>query len=215
MNFPGKGWSGEFRTRPTTMFDLAAKIHDLHYLINAIEFGSFANTVGHVAPQWSHGQLRGKSAELSRKAKSDYIFTMMNKLHWEGGFWSGTLNFLSRRVFYDDPKYFCKGDDFANFLLEPEAWQLDDPEQFLMIPYSKLATQPKRNRVRTTTHSVGGAKGVGRTITRSVVEVVADYLAEAPEDRNPGFRAWMQCQMSDIYNRVIHITDQTDSSFVW
>ena len=140
---------------------------------------------------------------------------MMNKLHWEGGFWSGTLNFLSRRVFYDDPKYFCKGDDFANFLLEPEAWQLDDPEQFLMIPYSKLATQPKRNRVRTITYSVGGAKGEGRTITRSVVEVVADYLAEAPEDRNPGFRAWMQCQMSDIYNRVIHITDQTDSSFVW
>ncbi len=63
----------------------------------------------------------GQSAELSRKAKADYIFKMMNKLHWEGGRWSGILNFLSQQVFYDDPKYFCKGDDFANFLLQPES----------------------------------------------------------------------------------------------
>lgn len=31
MNYPGPGWSGTFRTRPTTKFDLVAKIHDLHY----------------------------------------------------------------------------------------------------------------------------------------------------------------------------------------
>ena len=125
------------------------------------------------------------------------------------------MNFLSRRVFYDNPKYFCRGDDFANFLQQPESWQLDDPEHLLMIPYSQLATKPERKRTRTITHSVAESRGMGRTVTRTVVDTIADYLAEAPEDRNPGFRAWMQTRMGDVFSRVMQITDQTDSSFVW
>ena len=187
--------------------------------------GDAALAVGHDRGAGTEDRIRcrfhvsrfrwGQSAELSRKAKADYIFKMMNKLHWEGGRWSGILNFLSRQVFYDDPKYFCKGDDFANFLLQPESWQLDDPLHLLMIPYSQLLSPPTRNHQRKHLISVGGYKGGNRTIARTVIETVPDYLAEVPEDRNPGFLQWLQLNMPDVLSRVVSITDQTDSTFIW
>ncbi|MEM7525166.1 MAG: hypothetical protein AAF360_15700, partial [Pseudomonadota bacterium] len=35
-NFPGKGWRATIRRRPANMVDLAAKLHDLHYVVNDV-----------------------------------------------------------------------------------------------------------------------------------------------------------------------------------
>ncbi len=202
MNFPGAGWSGSFRTRPTTLFDMAAKIHDLHYELNDLLFGKskVSSTIE-------------KAYEISRKAKADYIFTMMNKFHWEGGRWSGTLNFLSRVVFYDDPKYFCKGDDFANFLTEHDSSKINDPDYTLMIPYSQLSSEPIRSFVRE--YPIPATSHGGGKRTRRMSIEFADYWTEVPEDRHPGFVTWMSQTMGDVYSRILKIDDQTDSSFVW
>ena len=215
MNFPGPGWSGSFRIRPTTQFDLAAKIHDLHYALNGLSFSAKQNITGRFNPQKAHGSATGKSAELSRKAKSDYIFKMMNKVHWEGGRWSGTLNFLSRQVFYDDPQYFCRGDDFANFLLQPESWQLNDPEFLLMIPYSQLKFKPTKSLTQSISFPIGGSKGgdSSRTLTKEIM--VPDYYSETSEDRMPGFIMWAKQNLGETIQRILMITDQTDSSFAW
>lgn len=131
--FPGPGWSGEFRGRPATLFDFTAKLHDLNYALNDIEFGVLSGTVGHGVPF-----VRGRGKALSRKAKADFIFRKMTEVGTGGGSWVGFVNWAARAVFYDDPKYFCKGDDFANALLQPETPRLSKPEEYLMIPYSHL-----------------------------------------------------------------------------
>jgi|LFRM01.1.fsa_nt_gb hypothetical protein len=38
----------------------------------------------------------------------------MTEVGTGGGSWVGFVNWAARAVFYDDPKYFCKGDDIAN-----------------------------------------------------------------------------------------------------
>ena len=78
-------------------------------------------------------------------------------------------------------------------------------------PYVTLTTPSDARSVI----SVGGYKGGNRTIARTVIETVPDYLAEVPEDRNPGFLQWLQLNMPDVLSRVVSITDQTDSTFIW
>ena len=221
MNFPGPGWSGTFKTRPTTLFDLAAKIHDLHYTLNGSEFGLiFRNGLGHILPQWSRLHFRTKSPSLSRQAKADYIFRKMNEAKWDAGRWSGTLNYLSRRVFFDDPKYFCKGDGFINFLEAEKASELNDPSEFLMIPYSQLSTQPVIEETYIYRRHHGpvfskGAVGGGSQTKEIRTRTIPDYSSIVPEDYTPGFFAWAEKTYGNTWSRIRSITQDTDSSFKW
>jgi hypothetical protein len=200
--FPGPGWSGEFRGRPATLFDFAAKFHDLHYALNHIKFGAVSGTVGHGVPF-----LRERGKSLSRKAKADYIFRKMNEVGTGGGIWVGFVNWAARTAFYDDPKYFCKGDDFANALLQPETPRLANPDEYLMIPFSHLRDQ----RFTTVVKHWKGLPNHPRTKTFTY----PDYMAESTDDRDPGWWAWAESIYGETWRKIQEITDATDSSFKW
>ena len=220
MNFPGRGWSGPFRTRPVTMFDLAAKIHDLHYEINAISF-SYNNLIPwnhHNFLPWNWGD-HNTDPEISRKAKADYIFKKMNDLYWEGDVWSRTLNFLSHQVFFDDPKFFCKGDGFVSFLNDFDSPDLGDPTKYLMIPYSQLSAPPVKEETFIHSRGIGPTNGKTisprRTIRERLSRKVPDYLAIAPEDIHPGFFRWGEQMYGETWFKIKEITDETDFTFTW
>ncbi len=201
--FPGPGWSGEFRGRPATLFDFAAKLHDLHYALNDIKFGAVSGTVGHGVPF-----LRERGKALSRKAKADYIFRKMNDVGTGGGVWVGFVNWAARAAFYDDPKYFCRNDDFANALLQPETPRLARPEEYLMIPYSHL------KEPRPTIAVVKHWKGIpDHPLTKTFT--FPDYMGAANEDHSPGWWMWAESVYGETWRKIQEITDATDSSFKW
>ena len=200
--FPGPGWSGEFRGRPATLFDFAAKFHDLHYELNDLKFGFASGTIGHVLPF-----IREDGKTLSRKAKADFIFRKMNEVGTEGGVWVGAVNWAARAVFYDDTKYFCKGDDFANALLQPETPRLAKPEEYLMIPYSHLKSPPTIKIVK---HWHGLPN---HPYTKTFF--YPDYMETANEDRSPGLWVWAESVYGETWKKIKGITDATDSSFTW
>ena len=214
-NFPGAGWKDVFRTRPATYFDLSAKIHDLHYSLNDVSFGFKANIWERGNPIKAHN---GK-ANLSRKAKADYIFRKMNDAARSMGIWSGFLNFLSRRVFYDDPKYFCKGDGFQNFKDHPRYSELNDPEKYLMIPYESLHVKHVKDEFRLRVvpgHSVGRGGHYVHPRTYTEKRVVPDYDRLTDEDDSPGFFGWLTTHYDDYtWKRIGEINNETDNSFKW
>jgi RHS repeat-associated protein len=205
--FPGPGWSGEFRGRPATLFDFAAKFHDLHYELNDLKFGFASGTIGHVLPF-----IREDGKTLSRKAKADFIFRKMNEVGTEGGVWVGAVNWAACAVFYDDTKYFCKGDDFANALLQPETPRLAKPEQYLMIPYSHLkeprptVVVKRWKRIHNTPHS---------DRRRSMKVAYPDFMKDAPDDLFPGLWAWAESVYGETWKKIKRITNDTDASFSW
>jgi RHS repeat-associated protein len=201
--FPGPGWSGEFRGRPATLFDFTAKLHDLNYALNGIEFGVLSGTVGHGVPV-----VRGRGKALSRKAKADFIFRKMTEVGTGGGSWVGFVNWAARAVFYDDPKYFCKGDDFANALLQPETPRLSKPEEYLMIPYSHL------KEPRPTVQVVKHWKGIPEHPVTKTFEY-PNYMEIANDDRHPGWWAWSESVYGGTWQKIQEITNETDSSFKW
>ncbi len=201
-NFPGAGWRDTFRDRPATFFDLSAKIHDLHYGLNDLGFGLKANTIGHIAPEYFHGS----KAELSRKAKADYIFRLMNDQAKGRGLWTGFLNWASRRVFYDSPKYFCRGDDFANFAHQPEFPRLNNPDQYLMIPYVALGYKPMKREKKF-------RNGIPNSKFGYKYVLVPSYTDIATEDHFPGFIQWAESFYGATWGKIKEITSETDSSF--
>ena len=200
--FPGPGWSGEFRGRPATLFDFAAKFHDLHYELNDLKFGFASGTIGHALPF-----IREDGKTLSRKAKADFIFRKMNEVGTEGGVWVGAVNWAARAVFYDDTKYFCKGDDFANALLQPETPRLAKPKEYFMIPYSHLKKPPTIKIVK---HWHGLPN---HPYTKTFF--YPDYMETANEDGSPGLWVWAESVYGETWKKIKGITDATDSSFTW
>ena len=200
--FPGPGWSGEFRGRPATLFDFAAKLHDLNYVLNAIKFGVVSGTIGHGVPF-----LRGCSKALSRKAKADFIFRKMTEVGRGGGAWVGFINWAARAVFYDDPKYFRKDDGFANALLQPETSRLANPDEYFMIPFSHL----KAPRFAT----VAKSRKRIPNYPKSKVSSFPNYMERSADDINPGWWAWAESVYGKTWRKIQGITDETDSSFKW
>ena len=200
--FPGPGWSGEFRGRPATLFDFTAKLHDLNYVLNDIKFGVVSGTIGHGV-----SLLRGRAKALSRKAKADFIFRKMNEVGTGAGGWVGFVNWAARAVFYDDPKYFCKGDDFANALRQPETPRLANPGEYLMIPFSHLK-DPRYITV------VKHWKGIPNH-PRSKIFSYPNYMERSDDDIHPGWWAWAESVYGRTWKKIQEITDETDFSFKW
>ena len=210
-HFPGPGWgsstypgwTGEFRGRPDGLFDFAAKLHDLHYFLNQLEFGFGSGTIGH----WA-SPFREDGLTLSRKAKADYIFTKMNAVGTGGGAWVGVVSWLARRVFYDDPKWFCPNDGFKNALTYSKTTRLDDPREYLMIPYGQL------REPRPTVSVVRYLHGI-RTPRNARTVQYPDYMKTTDDDTAPGWRGWAATTYGRTWTRIQEITDATDSTFTW
>lgn len=131
VNFAGPGYRGTFMMRPRDMFDLASKLHDLAFQLNALQV--------YFKPK-KGSKLREPKAQ-SRKAKADYVFREMNKHAGVSGFywWS------SRQIFDgENRKEFLAGDGYLNPLVLPHVWtKLCNPAVTLMIPFDHL---PKDQR---------------------------------------------------------------------
>lgn len=187
VNFAGPGWRGEYRMRPTSLFDLAAKIHDLAFVLNDLEIEFDLDE----RPQPS----------LSLKAKADAIFRIMTD--FSRGIESGPdpAAFLYRNLagtFFDgdDPSVFRAGDGFRNPLIEPQTRAyLDDPARSLTIPYSMIPRGQRPTReLRLPPH-----RGESRT------EQVANYMQEVEIDRRPGFLSWFRQVYAPVYGQIMSI----------
>lgn len=174
--FAGPGWSGVFRARPSTPFDLSAKIHDIHYAANRINF-------------WEVLRIRGRRVHdesardlLSRAAKADYLFMIMNDLvrPWQPG--AEALNYGARVFFIGDQiaSFARRKDGFVNVLLDTDLMsELNDPEKYLMIPESEI---PRIS-------AVPGPR-------------TSDPLRENPIDRHPGFSVWFRARYGSIWKQI-------------
>lgn len=198
-NFAGKGWkkNATFRIRPRNYFDLAAKLHDLHYELNGIEFSP--------VPQ--------KEMAESRQVKADRIFAIMNRHMKPRDQSTRTLNALSKTVFKGDfVDRMRKGDGFVNALIEPKVMvRLCNPALYLMIPYDALPADERsvtvRVRKRTgaprgTVHSLPGAAA-------GAIQIDEWYYKSVPYDHSPGLWSWLKDTYRGVWGRLIGITKDT------
>ncbi|MCA9652815.1 MAG: hypothetical protein KC501_23050 [Myxococcales bacterium] len=194
VNFAGPGWRGQFRTRPSSYFDLAAKIHDLCFVLNDLEIEFSLGT----RPQPS----------LSQKAKADAIFRIMADFgrRLEPG--ADPAAFIYRNIassFFDgdDTSVFRANDGFRNPLVEPETRAyLNDPQRSLTIPYTAIARDGRPTRQVRVSTGRGGHRNVQRE----------DYLTQVPMDDNPGFLEWFQQAYAPIYGQLVGIRSDTGES---
>lgn len=195
-HFPGAGFRYTFRTRPIHTFDLAAKIHDLACQMNGVSeypieiFSSREKT----DPK--------NVFELSRLAKLDRIFYLMNESVPPSGF-PGLLNKLSKLKFRGGRDYLSKHlayDTFRNPFLDFMALEaMQDPEVYLMIPYDAL---PKEQQYRCVigTHDVRGKE----------VEIWGpDYWRTVPYDSTKGFVSWMKEMYKKHWNYINQISAES------
>jgi hypothetical protein len=190
MNFSGPGWRGEFRMRPTTLFDFVSKIHDLTFVLNDVSI------------EFSVGTRAQPS--LSLKAKADAMFRIMTDFSRGIERGSDPAAFIYRNIagtFFDgdDRGVFRSGDGFRNPLLEPETLAfLGDPNSSLTIPYSFL---PEGQRP---TRQVRRSTGRGQTYMATVEE----YMTAVPMDQQPGFWAWFRETYAPVLGQVLEISSQ-------
>lgn len=202
VNFAGPGWRGKFRTRPTTLFDLAAKIHDLAYHLNRVSFGaSIVDGALDAAGLPTNSEtLRIKS----RKAKADAIFRRMTTFSRTitSGFDvpARLYGSLANMMFHGaDDSQFKRGDGFRNPLLESEVMAfLNDPTKSLTIPYDQL---PRYQRTIRTEKRYSHLHGMPVSTV-----IYPDYSMATRMDRNPGFRAWFERIYAPILPSIRGIT---------
>lgn len=181
-HFPGPGWSGEFRTRPTNLFDLAAKLHDLAFELNGLQ----VNLTG------------ARSAILqSRKERADMMFRLMNRHAQVIGLW----NFGSKLIFDGlDRKKFLADDGYVSVLHPTYLAQLSNPADYLMIPYSRL---PGNQRPVVVT-----PRPASRATTQAFLAVETshpDYSKEVPFDRQRPFQHWLQTEYQAVWSDLISL----------
>jgi len=197
-NFAGGGYADIARTRPAGLFGLASKIHDFGYTCNDLFF------------------FRGPryDKELSRFAKIDFIFAELNRKVWnEFRAPQRFSNWLSTIFFRGNPKSFLAGDGFVNVLKNS---LLDNPDNYLMLPYSTLPpnqrrTHPEQRVVEEV--RVGGRVSVPRQVR---VVQVPSFNELVPLDRELSWRTWAaEKYSSTLWEKLTEIDDSTDSSFVF
>ena len=189
--FAGPGYAGRFGDRPVNVFGFNSKLHDGAYQYNGLSF--------------SFGGER-EPLIRSKMAKTDYICRKMNELSSHGPvawLWSQA----SKIVFYDNPKYFCAGDDFTNVLPLPN-W---DNDNHLMIPYFELP-RDQRPYIRERIPGTGFSNKPGGVRYRRVIILNQRRPAD---DENGGWRGWARRYFGNTWSRASSINDQTDSSFQW
>jgi hypothetical protein len=199
VNFAGPGWSGVFRTRPRNFFDLASKIHDLHYCLHDLSI------VERGKDNLPFVKSAMTAVKRSHMAKSDYLFRLMNGLKGTQAFSTRLLNAGSGAIFYGNEN-FLKNDGFVNALATPEVInRLNNPSDYLMIPYESLpAGQQPTNTFR---RSWWNPRGLA---SRNGTE--ANYLGTPQAiDVTPGFKAWFQQEYSAILGQLMAVTDQAGS----
>lgn len=174
VNFAGPGWSGPFRTRPRNHFDFASKLHDLAYCVNDLEIK--------MNPFFKRDPI-----SLSRKAKADSIFRLMNRHTGTSGFSIKLLNWGANLIFDGkDQDDFVAGDGFINPLTHSSVvFLLSDPAAYLMIPYERLPRhlQPKTRKGK------------------------PDYMTATRYDHSPGWVSWAKTAYAKVWNDLAAITD--------
>jgi hypothetical protein len=187
-NFAGPGYYGPFRFRPRNVFDLAAKIHDLCYLLNDIDF--------------SLGREKDSFTQ-SRKAKSDYLFRAIAEHNAARPLTSHVLEALASVAFDGkSTSEFLKDDGFVNPLVEPSVLALlCDPHRYLMIPYDHLrGDQQKKETTWETRITLGFLKSSYRVYA-------GDWDLMVAYDREPGFMKWFQLHFRSVMCRLHTTSD--------
>ncbi|UDQ98291.1 hypothetical protein AAEX28_15085 [Lentisphaerota bacterium WC36G] len=152
-SFPGPGWAGTALQRPEHMFDLAGKIHDFGYHVNKVKF------VNHVTKF-----LLIDKKEISRKAKCDYIFRIMTN-YTTKTFAQSLATWVANLLFTGSSESeFVKEDQFVNVIKDKD---LDNPQNYLMIPYQNLDKKYQNS-------------------------LKSDRLTSCQQDTNPGWRIWAE-----------------------
>ncbi len=173
------------------MFGFAAKLHDFNYAINSVDFSFFP-------PK----DLK----ERSRKAKSDFIFRKMNevvksKLYVRAEIWF----WASKRVFSGKTaEDFCPQDDFKNAMTISA---LDNPENYLMIPFFEL---PQEQRLYSEMPRV---IKYGRRIEINQPILYPIFTEEVFYDQNPGWRQWAQKEYGSTWNKLLEINSSTGPDY--
>lgn len=190
VNFAGPGWRGAFRMRPSSHFDLAAKLHDLAFVLNDLSIRFTTED--------------REQPSLSQKAKADRIFRIMTQFGRRIERGPDPAAFLYRNAadsFFDgdDLSVFRSGDGFRNPLREPDTIAyLNDPSSSLTIPYTALTGARPTRQVR--------------SARRGETRDEADYMTEVPMDRSPGFWAWFQQTYAPVLDQILEIHDGSGSA---
>jgi hypothetical protein len=168
------------------VFGFAAKIHDLHYHINRLAF-----------PANDYGNTK------SRRAKADFICRKMNEIaksHLRIG--GRILNPLASAFFIGvSQKEFCPNDGFINVINDKS---LDNPYDYLMIPYTELSMKPtKVERIWNFPYYYDVS--------------VPDLFQDVSDDysRVKGWRTWAKLTYGSKWEKLKSINSKTGPNFKW
>lgn len=219
-NFAGPNWSRSitYRMRPQNDFDLAAKLHDLCYILNDIDVAPVTTAAWQgfkksgtltgatlAASEFRH-ETMGPVAN-SRAAKADELFRLIvdasprrtNKV----------VDWASKLLFVQKGQFDLRPDDgFINPLVD-EGWRayLNQPGNILMIPFDAVQfpqKQPTSRFRRALNRAEGFAGDMYFNYTPNFGWGTADAIARrrydtpALEDTTPGFLSWFEQRFKAI-----------------
>ncbi len=233
-NFAGPNWSRSvtYRMRPQNDFDLAAKLHDLCYILNDIDVMPVVEQVWKgikKSKSLSGGLEAGREYrrqmnpfDSSKAAKADQVFRLIVESSPHKT--NSITNWGSKKLFIKSGEIPYRADDgFINPLVDP-GWRdyLNNPGNILMIPFDSVhfpqdvATGWVRRKLSAAEAYCGD---MYINYTPNLGWGTADAMARrrydtaAPEDTNPGFLKWFEHHFRSTLPKL-YALDSDDCKYV-